>query len=626
MANKQSDTSGNHPIEDYGVIGDLTTVALVGTDGSIDFLCWPDFDSPTVFAKLLDVENGGSFSIEPKLENSRRKQMYLPETNILTTRFQSEAGVAEIDDFMPMLDGDSHRRVVRAVRAIKGTIAFRMCCSPRFDYGRRAHTAELHGERCVDFVAAQDRCLPVRLIAGVPLRVVAGAAEAEFSLQAGEHISFVLECRVPEEEPREAPQKTQHQSTEAVDTATIKKWFHETSNYWRAWAGKSNYKGRWREMVMRSALVLKLLTSRKHGSIIAAPTFGLPERVGGERNWDYRYTWLRDSAFTLYAFIRLGYRDEARSFMSWLRERVGKGQGEGPLQVMYRTNGNQDLDESTLENFSGYRNSQPVRIGNAASKQLQLDIYGEMIDAIYLATKYGSGPSYDGWKRISSLVDWVGQNWKRPDEGIWEVRGGRHEFLHSRVMCWVAVDRALRLAQSRSLPAPPEWQPLRTEIYESVFTEFWDEKLQSFVAYKGADFVDASTLLLPLMRFISPMDRRWQGTLKKIETDLTEDALVYRYNNVQTGVDGLVGSEGTFTACSFWYVECLARGNQLEKARLLFERMMSYANHLGLYSEQLGASGEHLGNFPQALTHLALISAASYLDRALSGIDHGEWR
>jgi len=614
MADKNSDPRGNQPIEDYGVIGDLNTVALVGMDASIDFLCLPDFDSPAVFAKLLDPDKGGSFSVEAKLERSRSKQMYLPETNILTTRLQSEEGVAEIDDFMPVLDVDTHHRVVRTVRVIKGTIDFRVRCCPRFDYGRQKHTAESHGDRIVEFLMAESCCPPVRLLGGVPLRVVNDDVQADFSLKAGEHVSFVFECGVQKESPAE------------VDRETIKRWFQETSIYWRAWAAKSNYKGRWREMVTRSALVLKLLTSRKHGAIIAAPTFGLPERIGGERNWDYRYAWLRDASFTLYAFMRLGYNDEALSFMMWLKERIGKGGGDGPLQVMYRVSGNQDLAESSLDNFSGYMNSCPVRIGNAASKQLQLDIYGELIDAMYLASKYGPSPSYDGWKRLSGLIDWLSQNWQRPDEGIWEVRGGRHEFLHSRMMCWVAVDRAVRLGRKRSLPVPGAWDELRTEIYENIFAEFWNEDLQSFVAYKGANFVDASALLMPLMRFISPMDRRWQSTMKKIEADLTEDALVYRYNNLATGVDGLEGTEGTFTACSFWYIECLARANQLDKARLLFERMISYANHLGLYSEQLGASGEHLGNFPQALTHLALISAASYLDRALSGSNRGEWR
>ncbi len=603
------------PIEDYGVIGDLHTVALISTDASIDFLCLPDFDSPTVFAALLDSKKGGSFSIAPELRDSRRKQMYMPETNILTTRYHSVNAIAEIVDYMPINSDGSWHRIIRTVRAIKGEIAFQLACRPRFDYGRQKHKAKQLQENMIEFQMAGYPCPPVRLIGNVPLKRDGADAVATFTLKTGDEASFIFECGVRED------------LATAISKEAIAEAFSETTKYWKLWAAKSHYKGRWREIVTRSALVLKLLTSCKHGSIIAAPTFGLPERAGGERNWDYRYTWMRDAAFTLYALMRLGYTEEARSFMLWLKDRIDLQAEGGPLQVMYRANGGKDLDESTLDNFAGYDHSQPVRIGNAASTQLQLDIYGELIDAVYLATKYGNAIPYDGWKSICGLVEWVGQNWRRPDEGIWEIRAGAKHFLHSRVMCWVAIDRALRLAEKRSMPAPfHDWQVLRTTIYESVFEEFWNEKLNSFVAYRGADFVDASALLMPLLRFISPIDRRWLGTMKKIETDLTEDALVYRYNASATGVDGLEGSEGTFTACSFWYIECLARSHQVDKARLLFERMISYANHLGLYAEQLGPSGEHMGNFPQALSHLALISAASYLDRALSGNDQGEWR
>ncbi len=602
------------PIEDYGVIGDLHTVALISTHASIDFLCLPDFDSPTIFAALLDPDKGGYFSVVPHMDRCRRKQMYLPETNILITRYLSENAVAEVIDYMPVDPSEDRHRVIRTTRAVRGQVEFKLECCPRFDYGRRTHLSKQIEEHVVEFVVETGDYPPVRLIGSIPLSVNGGDVETTFSLKAGQETSFIFECGLCDTPSGEAGGKV------------IEKAFAETSAFWRAWAAKSTYKGRWREMVTRSALLLKLLTSRKHGSIIAAPTFGLPERVGGARNWDYRYTWMRDAAFTLYAFMRLGYTEEARRFMSWLSDRVAVDAKEGPLQVMYRTNGDQNLDEITLEHLAGYQNSGPVRIGNAASNQLQLDIYGELMDAIYLATKYGNALSYDSWKKICGLVNWVAQNWTSPDEGIWEVRGGRKQFLHSRVMCWVAVDRALRLAEKRSLPAPfYDWQVLRTAIYESVFEQFWNDKLQSFVAYIGADFVDASALLMPLVRFISPIDPRWLGTMKKIESDLTEDALVYRYDSSVNRVDGLEGTEGTFTACSFWYVECLARSHQLDKARLLFEKMTSYANHLGLYSEELGPSGEHLGNFPQALTHLALISAASYLDRALSGDEHGEW-
>ncbi len=601
-------------IEDYGVIGDLHTVALVSTEASIDFLCLPEFDSPTVFAALLDTEKGGHFSLRPLMERSRRKQMYLPETNILTTRYLSENALAEIVDYMPIDAAGDRQQVIRTARAVKGEIEFQLECRPRFDYGRKAHSPKQLDEHIIEFLVEGEKFASVRLVGSRPLTISGNDVVTKFSLRAGEEASFIFECRICGEPSHDAREETTRRA------------FSETSNFWRDWAGRSNYKGRWRETVTRSALLLKLLTSRKHGSIIAAPTFGLPERVGSERNWDYRYTWMRDAAFTLYAFMRLGYTEEAQSFMVWLSDRIEFDSKKGPLQVMYRTNGDQNLTEVSLDHLAGYQGSRPVRIGNAASEQLQLDIYGELMDAIYLATKYGKALPYDAWKKICWLVDWVAQNWTRPDEGIWEVRGGRQQYLHSRVMCWVAIDRAVRLAEKRSLPAPiHDWLILRTTIYESVFEQFWDERLQSFVAYVGADFVDASALLMPLVRFISPIDPRWLTTMKKIEADLTEDALVYRYDSRAKSVDGLEGAEGTFSACSFWYIECLARSNQLDKARLLFERMISYANHLGLYSEELGPSGEHLGNFPQALTHLALISAASYLDRALSGNDRGEW-
>jgi len=403
--------------------------------------------------------------------------------------------------------------------------------------------------------------------------------------------------------------------------------FRRTSRFWKSWIAKSKYNGRWREMVNRSALMLKLLISREHGSLIAAPTFSLPESIGGVRNWDYRFTWLRDATFTLYALIRLGFVDETEAFIDWLKERVGEDAERGPLQVMYGIDGRQKLEEMTLEHLSGYENSRPVRIGNAAYQQLQLDIYGEMMDAVYLANKYGDPISYAGWQGVQRMLEWLGKNWQRPDEGIWEVRGGPREFLHSRVMCWVAFDRALRLAQKRSLSGPLDaWQRTRDEIRNDIFTNFWDEHLHAFVQAKGTQELDASALLMPLVRFISPVDPMWLSTMKAIEARLIEDTLVRRYEVERTHVDGLPGEEGSFTACSFWYVECLARAGNLEKAQLLFEKLLGYANHLGLYSEELGGNGQHLGNFPQAFTHLALISAATYLDRALSGTGEVVWR
>jgi len=407
----------------------------------------------------------------------------------------------------------------------------------------------------------------------------------------------------------------------------VEQRFHETARFWKGWIARSKYKGRWREMVNRSALMLKLLISREHGSLIAAPTFSLPEEIGGVRNWDYRFTWLRDAAFTLYALIRLGFVEETEAFVEWLKGRLGDDAERGPLQVMYGIDGRQKLDELTLDHLHGYENSQPVRIGNAAYQQLQLDIYGETMDSIYLSNKYGDPMTHAGWQEVQRMLEWLGKNWQRPDEGIWEVRGGPREFLHSRLMCWVAFDRALRLAQKRSLSAPFDtWLRTRDAIREDIFTNFWDEDLQSFVQSKGTKNLDASVLLMPLMRFISPVDPMWRSTMKAIESRLVEDTLVHRYEPESTHVDGLPGGEGSFTACSFWYIECLARAGELEKAQLLFEKLLGYANHLGLYSEQIGPSGQHLGNFPQAFTHLALISAATYLDRVLSGKDDSVWR
>lgn len=608
------------PIENYGVIGNMQSVALVSVNGSIDFLCFPDFDSPTVFAALLDSERGGFLRLAPAKNGMRIKQLYLPDTNVLLTRFLSESGVAELTDFMPVTaetDKSPYgHHILRMLRVIKGQVDFEMRCAPRFDYARAKHKASLEGGS-ICFAPEKSECPSMALHATFPMQLEDDDAVASFTLSAGETAMLAFGEVDEEERTGEA----------ALDANNVSKHFEDTVQYWRKWIAKSNYTGRWREMVNRSALILKLMCSARHGSLIAAPTFGLPESVGGERNWDYRYTWLRDSSFSLYAFMRLGFVEEARAFTHWLRDRLHDDAQRGPLQVMYHPDGRQELDEEVLDSLRGYKNSRPVRIGNAAYQQLQLDIYGELMDAVYLANKYGDGISYAGWQNMQRILDWLARNWSRPDEGIWEVRGGAREFLHSRLMCWVAFDRMIRLSEKRSLAAPVQkWLEIRDEIYEDIHTNFWDEDLQSFVQYKGAKAVDASALLMPLLRFISPSDRRWTSTMNAIEKYLTEDALVYRYNNIDAPVDGLRGDEGSFIACSFWFIECLARTHQVDKARLLFDKILGYANHLGLYSEQLGSSGEHLGNFPQAFTHLALISAATYLDRALSGKDNTPWR
>ena len=601
------------PIENYGVIGNMESIALVGMNGSIDFLCYPEFDSPTVFAALLDQNRGGCFQIEPQLAKVRVRQLYLPETNILLTRFLAEEGVAELTDFMPIeQDAQQPNEIVRTVTVIRGNVHFRMRCRPRFNYAGAGHRMEI-SDKCAKFLPVDTKCLPMALYSSASLQRHGEDAISDFTLQSGATATFVFGGVRPEGQPPELK--------------FVGRRFRKTTRFWRKWIAQAKYKGRWREMVLRSALMLKLLISREHGSLIAAPTFALPERIGGVRNWDYRYTWLRDASFTLYALIRLGIVDEAEAFINWLKGRLSDDAQRGPLQVVYGIDGRKELDEHALDYLTGYENSRPVRIGNAAYQQLQLDIYGEMMDSIYLANKYGKSISHGGWRDVQRILDWLGKNWQRPDEGIWEVRGGPKEFLHSRLMCWVAFDRALRLAQKRSLSGPLEsWQHIRDEIRNDIFANFWSEKLQSFVQSKGAEELDASTLLMPMMRFISPVDPMWVSTLRAIEKRLVEDTLVRRYEVERTHVDGLPGGEGHFTACSFWYVECLARAGELEKAQLLFEKLLSYANHLGLYSEELAENGQHLGNFPQALTHLALISAATFLDRALSGPSSEVWR
>jgi GH15 family glucan-1,4-alpha-glucosidase len=600
------------PIEDYGIIGDLHTVALVGKDGSIDFLCLPSFDSPSVFAALLDAERGGRFQIAPQLGEASRKQLYLPDTNVLLTRFLSSDGVAELSDFMPVEDGGQAHNLVRRVKTVRGEIRFRMHCDPRFDYARATHSVERHSDREVIFSGRGGAgTLTLRLCSSVAMQLADGAAVAEFTLRADESASFVLEVVVADEP---SPGRRPDYESEA---------FKQTVNFWRRWVDRCTYRGRWRETVHRSALTLKLLTSRPHGSIVASPTFGLPENIGGGRNWDYRYTWIRDSSFALYGLMRLGYTGEAEAFMRWVMTRVDELEPDGSLQIMYGIDGRHALPEETLPHLEGYMGSRPVRIGNAAYTHLQLDIYGELMDAVYLYDKYGSPIPHDGWRNIVRLIDWVCIHWREQDEGIWEVRGGRQEFLYSRVLCWVAIDRAIRLAAKRSFPAPlARWHDVRDTIYRDVYERFWDPTRRVFVQAAGSKALDAACLLMPLIRFVSPTDPRWLSTLHAIEQDLVSDSLVYRYRLGDGYTDGLTGQEGTFSMCSFWYVECLSRMGDLHKARFFFEKMLGYANHLGLYGEELGPQAQHLGNFPQAFTHLALISAAFDLDRRLSAAGH----
>jgi GH15 family glucan-1,4-alpha-glucosidase len=602
------------PIAEHGLVGDLHTVALVGTTGTIDWYCCPAFDSPSVFGSILDSEAGGFYALRPEGDDWTSKQLYFPDTNILITRFLTPAGVGEVQDFMPIeaVETEMHRhRLIRRVVIVRGEMEFLIEVQPRFDYGRAEHEVEMHPHgvlfRSPVLTLALEGAIAKAMGHERRLQRVDGGVRATFELAAGQSQTFVLE-RVPEDHIcRPYPE---HETAATFDA---------TVQYWRRWLAQSRYKGRWREMLQRSALTLKLLTYAPTGALVAAPTTSLPEQLGGERNWDYRYTWIRDAAFSLYGLLRLGFAEEAASFMHWLTDRTRDWQigPSGPLQIMYGIDGRKELTEYDHPTWSGYRDSHPVRIGNAAADQRQLDIYGELIDSIYLYNKYGSAISYDTWENVRRIVDWLCDNWDNVDEGIWETRGGQKDFTYSRLMSWVAIERAIRMNRARGLPGDiVGWLGERDRIYNQIMKKGWSDERQAFVQHYGSDVLDASILLMPLVLFIAPTDPRWLSTLDAIGDELVSDSLVYRYN-IEASPDGLRGDEGTFSICSFWYVEALTRAGRLEEARLAFEKMLTYANHLGLYSEEIGPTGEQLGNFPQAFTHLALISAGFNLDRAL---------
>jgi GH15 family glucan-1,4-alpha-glucosidase len=602
------------PISAHGLIGDLQTAALVTTDGEIDWFCSPRFDSPSVFASLLDRQRGGHLRTFPAESRYVSRQLYFPDTAILITRFMSDEGVGELVDFMPITDpsrvSDNHR-IVRLLRVVRGQMRFTCECMPRFDYGRATHDLELTEQGAV-FRSDGGRLTihAAGILGWDKVERVAhphgdGLAVA-VTIRQGQVGAVMLETG-PAGPPRQLTRD---------EVLTL---FDDTVAFWRRWLDLSTYHGRWAEEVRRSAMTLKLMTYAPTGALVAAPTAGLPEQVGGERNWDYRFTWVRDASFSVYALLGLGYVDEARAFVTWLSDRVREQAGEdsGPLKIMYRVDGSSDLTEQILEHFEGYRGSAPVRIGNGAADQLQLDIYGEALDSIHFADLRGVELSHAAWTRLVDMLGWLCEHWDAPDEGIWETRGGKENFVYGRVNSWTAFDRAIRLCARRSRPGDPDrWRTERDRIYQQIMDRGWNPKRNAFVQHYNTDVLDAALLRMVQVGLVAPDDPMWLSTLDAMDTELVSDSLVYRYNP-QASPDGLHGSEGTFSLCTFWYVDALARSGRLDQARLVFEKMFTYANHLGLYSEEIGLTGEQLGNFPQAFTHLALINAAIDLNRQL---------
>jgi len=602
-------------ISDHGIIGDLQTAALVATDGTVDFFCCPRFDSQSVFASLLDAEKGGHFRVAPVAENYVSKQLYFPGTAMLITRFMTHDGVGEVLDFMPVIEGEptSQHRLVRYLRVARGTMQFQVDVQPRFDYGRDKHTVEVTDAGAV-FRSASGMELTLHSAGRISpaedrtvIEQVDGGLRASVTMREGEGgRGVMLESGCGQ--------------ARAVSPAELQRLADDAAAFWKGWLGRSSYTGRWREMVNRSAMTLKLLTYEPTGAPIAAATFGLPEQAGGERNWDYRFTWIRDGSLSMHALAGLGYIDEAARFASWLRDRVTESagaDGSDPIKVMYRVDGSAELTEDVLDHFEGWRGSRPVRIGNGAADQLQLDIYGEALDALLTGDDYGLPIAHSGWRALTKIIDWLSDNWDQPDEGVWETRGGRKDFTFGRVQCWVALDRAIRLAERHGRPANiAKWVIERDRLYNQVMARGWNDRIKAFTQHYATDVLDSSLLFMPIEDFISPRDPMWLSTLDAMERELVSDSLVYRYNPAASP-DGLHGDEGTFSLCTFLYVDALARAGRLDEAILTFEKMMTYGNHLGLFSEEIGPTGEQLGNFPQAFTHLQLINAAITLNQEL---------
>lgn len=587
-------------LECYGFIGDLHTCALVGINGSIDWLCLPRADSNAVFAALLGDESNGCWRIAPSEPTVRAGHTYRKDTLILETEFETQTGVARVIDCMP--PHGPHRDVVRVVEGVQGTVAMKMRLVIRMDYGRTVPWVR-HGAGGLLAIAGPDALV---LRCNVPTHGEDLSTVAEFTVQPGDKKTFILTWY-----PSHTHPPVPIDALRALD---------RTELFWHEWASRCTYRGEWRDLVVRSLITLKGLTYAPTGGILAAATTSLPEFIGGVRNWDYRYCWLRDATFTLYSFMEAGYTEEAAAWSDWLLRAVAGDPAQ--LQIMYGAAGERSLPELELAHLKGYEESRPVRIGNAAAAQFQLDVYGEVMDAMHLARKVGLKSGPDSWSLQRHLVDYVVKHWEEPDEGIWEIRGPRRHFTHSKIMAWVAMDRAVKAIEQYSLDGDLElWRKVRQAIHEDVCARGYHEGKRAFTQYYGSDLLDASVLMIPLVGFLTPTDERVISTVEAIQRELVINGLVYRYHPTRSAkVDGLPPGEGAFLPCSFWLVDCLHLMGRSAEARSYFSHLLQMCSELGLLAEEYEPSQRRLvGNFPQAFSHVGLINTAQNLSRHYVG-------
>lgn len=603
-------------IGDYALIGDAHTAALVATDGSIDWCCWPRFDSGAVFCRVLDANKGGWFRVGPTAAGTVSRA-YVGDTNVLATTFTTESGQVRITDCMPVESRgprggnavDSTHEILRIVEGLVGEVELTIEFRPTFDFGR-VTTALI-----VTPTGGVGMAGPERLVLTSPVALEAdarGALVGRIHVRPGERLSFIVAYTGPGYALPTFESQTQ------IDLA-----LQRTLAYWEHWSNRCTYEGPYATHVRRSALVLKLLTFEPTGALVAAPTTSLPEEIGGARNWDYRFTWLRDSSLILYALMSVGYHDEAADFFAWL-ERLCLG-CHGPVQILYAIDGSADLGEIELDHLEGYRASRPVRIGNGAATQTQLDVYGEVLDAAHLCFERIRPLHPSLWTLLCRLANQAAARWREPDQGIWEVRSGAQHFVYSKLLCWVALDRAVRLTEAAGvLGDVAAWRRTRDEIRDAILAEGYSERIGAFTQAFGSSALDASALAIPLVGFLPATDPRVQSTVSQIQKQLMSRGLVYRY----LLDDGLPGSDATFALCSFWLVDNLALAGKVDEARQVFDRVVGYANDVGLLSEEIDPlTGELLGNFPQGFTHLALIRSAVHIAKAeRTGAEEGAKR